>query len=309
VVIEKVFSHHRKGNGRKSMQQEEIIKMKTAQYLEEDEIDLRDCVNMLIKRKKFIISFFLLAVITSAIVNSLIPKVYEISSTIQLGSINDLLIKKEEAKEIILNKNSLLSIIKELNLDIDSESLKKSIKIEDITNTNLLKISISYSNIDDGIKIISLIPSNLIELGQSIYLQKRDIINERLSELEIEIKNLQENMFSAQNLVIGVSKSGSFAKMDASFRKILLQNAISSYENSITRLRNQSNELQLLLVNAKDFGVFDAPIKPKYPIGPNKIHNIFIVGTISLFLSGLLVFFMEYLRKRDVGENKQCKRL
>jgi len=276
--------------------------MDEPKYLAEDEIDLRDYINVLIKRKILILSIFFIAVVTAAIVSLFIPKIYEISSTIQLGSINDILIKREDAKEIILNKNSLLSIIKELNLDIDTEKLQKGIKITDITNTNLIKISMKSSNIDTDIKVINRIPSNLISQGQSILQQRTNLINERLTELESEIKNVLENIIKTQNLITGISTSTDVSQSDQSLRIILLQNTLPNYQSNLTSLRNQKNDIKILITNSRDFKVFDAPIKPKYPIGPNKKQNVLIAGIISLFFSIFLAFFMEFFHKYKEGK-------
>ncbi len=278
--------------------------MEPTQYLAEDEIDLRDYIDVLIKRKILVLSIFFIAVVTAAITSLLAPKVYEISSTIQLGSINDLLIKREDAKEIILNKNSLLSIIKELNLDIDAESLQKSIKIADIINTNLLKITLKFSNIDLGIKIVNLLPSPLILQGQSISQQRTALISERLMELESEIKNVQENIVKTQNLITGISTSNDVSQMDQSLKIILLQNTLPNYQSNLTALRNQKNDVKVLLANSREFKVFDAPIKPKYPIGPNKKQNVFIAGIISFFFGVFLAFFMEFWQKGKEGKAK-----
>ncbi len=271
--------------------------MDKSKYLAEDEIDLRDYLNILIKRKILVLSIFLLSLVYTVVTTLLAPKVYEVSSTIQLGSINDILIKREEAKEMILNKNSLLSIIKELNLDIESESLKKSIKIEDITNTNLLRISMKSSNVDTGIKIISLIPSNFIAQGQSVFQQRINLINERLTELESEIKNVQDNIVRTQQLIIGISNASDISQVDQSLKIILLQNTIPNYETNLTALRNQRNELKVLLSIAREFKVFDAAIKPKYPLAQNIKQNVPVSGIVGFFFGVVLAFFVEFLQK------------
>lgn len=50
----------------------------------EDEIDLRDYIQVIVKRKKLIIGIFLIAVITAAMVSLLLPKVYEASASIMV---------------------------------------------------------------------------------------------------------------------------------------------------------------------------------------------------------------------------------
>ena len=279
--------------------------MDNQQYLAEDEIDLRDYVNVLIKRKKLILAVVLVSVFTAAIASLLMPKVYEITSTIQLGSVNEPLIKKEDAKAIILNKNSLLSLIKELNLNIEVGRIEKSIKIEDVDGTNLLRIAVKYPDIDVAFKINNAISANIISQGQSVYRGKISILDERLAELDIEIKNIQKDIDGIRNLISGLPNSSNVSQADATLRIILLKNTLLDYERNLTLLRNQKNELKFALFNAKDFKVFDPPIKSKDPIAPNKKQIILISGIISIFFGMFLGFFMEFWQKGKEGEAKQ----
>ncbi|MBU0694262.1 MAG: hypothetical protein KKC11_06285 [Candidatus Omnitrophica bacterium] len=271
--------------------------MENQQYLQEDEINLRDYINVIIKRKKLILAIFFMAVVFSTVVSFRMPKVYEITSTIELGNLDGILISKEEAKDIILNKNSLLSLIKRLNLDIEGDSLEKSIKTEKMDSPNLFKIAIKSSDVNTGFKIINAISANIITQGQSIYKERLLLKNERLEELNVEIKNAEDNIIRARNLISGISDSNNISQADISLRTILLQNTLPNYESNLIALRNQRNELKLSLVNAKDFKVFDAPIKPKNPIAPNKKRIVAIAGIISLMLGVFLAFFMEFWQK------------
>lgn len=271
--------------------------MENQQYLQEDEIDIREYVNVIMKRKKLILSIFFTAVVITAIMSLLMPKIYEITSTIQLGSVNELLIKKEEVKEIILNQNSLLAIINQLGLKTEVERFRKEIKIDNINDTDLLSISITYPGIDTALKINDAIVNPLIAQGQSIYQERLALANERLKELEAEIKNAEVDIIRTQTLISGLPNSGNISQADVSLRIILLQNTLPNYESNLTALRNQKNELKLLINNAKDFKIFDAPIRPLKPIAPKKAENVFIAGIISLVFGIFLAFFMEFYRK------------
>jgi uncharacterized protein involved in exopolysaccharide biosynthesis len=271
--------------------------MESQQYIQEDEIDIREYINVIIKRKKLIMSIFLAAVVISAIVSLMMPKVYEITTTVQLGSVNGPLIKNEEAKLIMLNQNLLLFVINDLNLKITPDALQKEIKISDIKDTDLLKIKITYSSIDTALKINDAIVNPLIAQGQNVYKERINIINERLKELLGAIKNAEEDIVRTQNLIMGIPSSKDITQAEVSLRMIILQNTLPKYENNLTELRNQRNDLQILLLSSKDFKVFDAPIKPKHPIGPKKKQNVFIAGMFSLIFGIFLVFVLEFWQK------------
>lgn len=285
------------------MQDKEEL-MEAQQDIQTDEIDLRDYINVVIKWKMLILSIFLVAVIVSAVASSLKPKVYLITSTIQLGSFNDPLIKGEEVKELIFKYDLLSSIIKEFNLNIDAESLRGAIKITDIGSTNLTRISIMYPDVDAGVKIVNAILLNIVSQGQSIYQERQALVNERLKELDMEIKNIEGDIMRIQASISQSSNSSISSQADISLKIILLQNTLPTFESNLTALKNQRNALKLSLANAKDFKIFDQPVKLKNPIGPNKRQNVLIAGAISLLFGVFLAFFMEFLQKRKEGEAK-----
>jgi uncharacterized protein involved in exopolysaccharide biosynthesis len=273
--------------------------MENQQDIQEDEINVREYLNVIIKMKKLVLSIFLPAVVITIIVNLLMPKIYEITSTIQLGSVDELLIKNDDAKAMILNQNFLLSMINDFNLKITVEDLLKDIKINDIGGTNLLKLKITYHNIDTAFKINDAIVKPLVVQGQNMYQERLVIFNERLKELSAEIENAGLDITKTQSLISGLPNSSDISQSDVSLRRILLQNALLNYESNLISLRDKRNELKLLLANAKEFKLFDAPIKPKNPIGPKKLQNIFIVGMLSLIFSVFLAFILEFWQKSN----------
>lgn len=275
----------------------EVNMDQNSQNYEEMEIDIRDYINVVVKRKKLIISIFLVAVVTSAIVSLLMPKVYEITSTVQLGSVKELLIKSKEAKEIILNQNSLLSVISQLDLKIEVERLKRSIRIEDVKNTDLLKIKIIYPGIDTVLKINDAIINLLIAQGQIIYQESLAVNNERLKELDMGIKSVEGDISWTKTLISKLPNASNMSQSYVSLKIILLQNVLPNYEKNLTALRSQKNELKSLLANAKNFKIVDAPIRPKNPVGPKKKENVLIAGMLSLMFGIFLAFFLEFWQK------------
>ncbi|PIQ86094.1 MAG: hypothetical protein COV73_05075, partial [Candidatus Omnitrophica bacterium CG11_big_fil_rev_8_21_14_0_20_43_6] len=257
--------------------------MENQQYVREDEIDIREYLGVIIKRKKLILAIFLVSVIAVVIVSLRMPKRYEISTTVQLGSFNEIsqpeesegfLIRKEEAKEIILNRNLLQSAINELNLKVGVEELQKAIKVDHLSGTNLLHIKIIYPSIDTALKINDAIINPFIALGHNRYQERMVIVKERLEELENEIKHIERDIDKTQTIISGLPNATNIAQTDVSLRIILLQNTLPDYESELNRLKNQRNNLKLLVSNSNDFTVFDAPIRPKNPVGLNKKQNV-----------------------------------
>ena len=203
----------------------------------------------------------------------------------------------------MLNQNLLLSVINKLSLDkMRVESLQKAIKISDLAGTNLLRIKITYPGIDTAFKINDIIVNPLITQGQVVYQERLAIIIERLKELDAEIKNVEGDISRTQALMSGLSQASNISQSDVSLRLILLQNTLPNYASNLTALRNQRNGLKFSLANVKDFKIFDAPIKPEYPVGPKKKQNVLIAGIISLMFGIFLAFVLEFWQKGKKGE-------
>ncbi|MDD5129511.1 MAG: Wzz/FepE/Etk N-terminal domain-containing protein [Candidatus Omnitrophica bacterium] len=266
-------------------------------HVQEDGVDLKKYISILVKRKKLILGIFLITIAISAVASFFIPKVYEITSTIQLGNINGPLISKEESKEIILNQNAISDLINKLNLKLGVEGLKRSINISSINGTNLLTVKIIYSDLAEAFKIHDVLLDPLIAQGKKIYQERIFLVNERLKELDAEISNSEQDISRTQALIAGLPNASNISQSDVSLRIILLQNTLPNYENNLTSLRDQRNNLKYLLSNARDFMVFDKPIKPENAMGPDKKQKIITAGVLSLVFGILLAFFLEYWQK------------
>jgi len=268
----------------------------------EDEIDLRDYIKVILKRKKVILTIFFASVIATAIVSFLAPKVYEVTTVIQLGNIDKLLISKDELSAAILSQNSLSSIIKQLNLsDMFVERLKKYIRTEDIKDTNLLKVTIEYPGLATAFKINDALINPLIAQWQDIYQQRLTLIKARLEELITQIGNVEKEVDMTRSLIVNLPKIPGISPAEESLRMIILVNSLPSYETYLTSLKDRRNNLQLLLLSdaAREFKIVEKPITPKHPIKPKKKLNIAISGVVSLMFGIFLAFFMEYWEKSN----------
>ena len=268
--------------------------MDNQQPIAEDEIDLREYIQVILKRKKLILAIFLASVFTAAVISLLLPKTYEISSTIQLGRINELLINNEEAKTLMLNQNLLQSIINDLNLDYSPQELEKNIKISEIKDTNLFRVKITGNDIDAAIKINNLLTSALIVRGQALYQKNIDIINERLNSLSSEIKSAVDDIGRTQALIAEAPIAKNISQSDVSLRVILLQNSLPNYESNLNDLRNQENAIKAILVNSREFKLFDSPIRPDSPLSRKIVLKTVIAGIFSLMIGIFLVFFINF---------------
>ena len=190
--------------------------------IQEEEIDLREYINVLLKRKGIIILIFLIAVITAALLSFFILKpVYEASTILMISKPKyqvelEPKIQTQFTPEVSLaTYESLIKdieiegkVIKKLNLDqppyeLTPNSLQKMITIESLKNTNLIKLNLQaggpklakdIANVWAGLFVEKNKDLNLHESkeAQGFIEEQLKISDQNLSKIEEEIREFNE---------------------------------------------------------------------------------------------------------------------
>ncbi len=190
--------------------------------IQEEEIDLREYINVLLKRKGVIILIFLIAVITAALVSFFYLKpVYEASTILMISKPKyqvelEPKIQTQFTPEVSLaTYESLIKdreieeeVIKKLNLDqppyeFTPDSLQKMITIESLKNTNLIKMNLQASEPKLAKDIANVWAALFVEKNKDLNLQESKeaqgfieeqlkISDQNLSKIEEEIREFNE---------------------------------------------------------------------------------------------------------------------
>jgi len=194
----------------------EVLKM------EEEEIDLREYINVLLKRKGIIILIFLIAVITAALVSFFYLKpVYEASTILMISKPKyqvelEPKIQTQFTPEVSLaTYESLIKdreieeeVIKKLNLDqppyeLSSDNLQEMITIEALKDTNLIKLNLQAGEPKLAKDIANIWAALFVEKNKDLNLQESKeaqrfieeqlkISDQNLSKIEEEIREFNE---------------------------------------------------------------------------------------------------------------------
>ncbi|MDP2940990.1 MAG: Wzz/FepE/Etk N-terminal domain-containing protein [Candidatus Omnitrophota bacterium] len=149
-----------------------------------DEIDLGEFLLLLIRKKKVIAAVSGFFLVSALLINFFMPKLYETSATIRIGSINGLLISKAQAIQELQNLKLLNTVIKTLNLDPNLYDLKKILKAEDVTDTNLVRPIVRFDNPKSAKEICNAISENFVLAHNEIYEKEFKLMAKRVGRLE-----------------------------------------------------------------------------------------------------------------------------
>ena len=178
--------------------------------MEEEEIDLREYINVLLKRKGIIILIFLIAVITAALVSFFYLKpVYEANAIIAVSKpkiINSLIdeISIEDYKNLIKDVEIEEELMQKLNLEkppteVTPYDLERMITIEIPKDTNLIKINLQAANPKLTKDIINIWATLFVEKNKKLYF---DEVKKAKIGVEDKLKHAEQDFFEIEEKMI-----------------------------------------------------------------------------------------------------------
>jgi len=245
--------------------------------IKEEEIDLREYINVLLKRKGVIILIFLIAVITAALVSYFYLKpVYEASTILMISKPKyqvelEPKIQTQFTPEVSLaTYESLIKdreieeeVIKRLNLDqppyeLSPDSLQGMITIESLKNTNLIKMNLQAGEPKLAKDIANVWAALFVEKNKDLNLQESKeaqrfieeqlkISDQNLSKIEEEIREFNETnkIEILDNEIKGKAAKALNYDLRLADIKLSLQKETARKEQVIIALNEQDKVLKL----------------------------------------------------------------
>lgn len=186
--------------------------------IQEEEIDLREYINVLLKRKGIIILIFLIAVITAAIVSYFVLQpVYEANVIIAVSKpkIKNSLVDEislEEYKNLIKDIEIEEELIQKLNLnepplELTPYDLEQMLTIELPKGTNLIKINLQASNSKLTKNVINAWATLFVEKNKRLYF---DEVKKAKIGVEDKLKFAEQDFFEIEEKVVKFNETISF---------------------------------------------------------------------------------------------------
>ncbi|AGB42264.1 capsular polysaccharide biosynthesis protein [Halobacteroides halobius DSM 5150] len=264
------------------------------------EIDLREYLKVLSKRKNVIIGIFLVAVLLSGFISYFVlDPVYQSQATIKLGNYSGEYSNPQVAASFLTSLGYLKQVNQELNLDYTTSQLTKlkeeTLKVKRLENTKDL-ITITYNS--KSAKNTKLVIDKLIEQYKNNSLvefnQNRKLKEERLAAIKDEIKNLKARINQTRSVLNNLTET-KLSTVD----QVVLNNDLIGKLQAMNQMKssliNQKYSLINKLNDMQAMQVINEPVKPKIPIKPNKKLNIAIAAVLGLMIGVFAAFLLEFL--------------
>jgi capsular polysaccharide biosynthesis protein len=307
------------------------------QYIQEDEIDLRELFHTIMKRKKFIIIFTSIVTILALIWAFTRTPIYEAKAIVKIGEY-----KIANNNIVLENGSSLVTELKVLFIDIFKNDKNKITIVQDIKILKGQKqfISITTQSTDNKKatneinKIVKYIQDKHQNILSDIKEQREQTINNIKQQINIitsrELPQLNKkistytkdmNIYtkSLERLLKSLNKlkdkSPTLTVLELNEQRHLteikfqLRQDITEAEDKKFTLQNTTLEglkrkienIQTLLkpYNYKNTQIVGNIITNDYPIKPKKKLIVIVAFVTGLILSIFLVFFLEFIKNKE----------
>ena len=269
--------------------------------MQEEKIDLRDYINVLLKRKRIIILIFLIAIIAAAMASyfTISPSpIYKSSTTFSVAQIDGrAVINITESLEIMKSSVFLNEVINRMNLEINAGQLKSQIEVKNLKGTNFIEISVVDNSPEKAKNLAENITEVFIRQNQGKYREKVKLVEDRLKTLEEQISELEKNIEMIKKALKGIAASKELSEGERQFQTSLLLSSSITERELYNTLTNQANSLKVSLKSYEDFKIINNVQILVSPIKPNIKLNIIIAGILGLFIGVFVAFFMEFWQK------------
>ncbi len=271
--------------------------------IQEEEIDLRGYINVLLKRKGIIILIFLIAVITAALVSYFVaispsPPIYQSSIVFSVAQIDDrAVVNITEALEIVRSSVLLDRVIERMGLEISAVQLKSQIEVKNLKGTNFIEISVVDDSPEKAINIVENIVEVFVSQNQGKYQEKTKLIEDRLKTIEEQIVEFEKNIQEIEKTKKKITETEELSEGERQFQTSLLLSSSVTERELYNDLSDQANSLKTSLKDCEDFKIINNTQMPILPIKPNFKLNILIAGVLGLFVGIFVAFFLEFWQK------------
>lgn len=302
-------------------------------HTDEDEIDLRDYINVLLKRKWQVVIIFGLAVAIACIVSFIMPPKFQASNLIKIGSIKGKQLQSLNDIKSVFNKETVLQQIR--------TKLQESSELTEKTTTNAIAEMFDIEKCsDDGkpefieIKGRGQTPKKAVEVVNAVtdilLTYHKNIFAEAEKTFDTEMKMIIENKEKTKKDITKITNDISRINADILKYETEINKRANAYTegqgriaecyiNLLAEVKNQKENKEAQLLNLEqNLIALDQSIQakkyekayetkttevevpatpPETRIAPKRKQNVMIAGILGIFIGVLYAFGAEYFSK------------
>ncbi len=264
----------------------------------DEEIDLRDYINVLIKWKWLIIWITILSMFISGIASYFIIKpTYRGEANLLLPKVGDSLVLSAKETEALIQSNDFKNFIGQ-KINLPFESVSSGLTVSSKDSPNFVKINFENNSKDKIEDFFKELPQTLNEDTEDLYNKKIYALKSKLSLLEKQAEEAKKQELSIEETLKQIGKS-SGNKSEHFLEYSFMLNTYNSIVRTKMSLENEITSINTQISGSHKFKYIGSPFILNNPVKPKKLFNIAVSGVAAFFFAVLLAFFLEYWTNSD----------
>ena len=274
----------------------------------EEEVDLRDYINVMLKWKWLIIWVTVISMFVAGVYSYFItPDIYKGSSILELPYISSTSVSSgfssnsNEIANFIKSEAFLEAISKDCKIPVSQ--VQSSLSVSSIRNTQTLSITFENPSKDNIRKVFTDL---MIKLQSSqfgiLYNKEKEFLTNYKNSLQSQIQENEKILYSAKKVIELINQ-----KMPNDVDSFLLYSKdLSEYSKLNDKqdvLTDKLIAIESVLNSAHGFNYISGVYIGNKPVKPKKLFNIAVAGTAGFFFAILLAFFLEYMQGSEDKKN------
>lgn len=300
-----------------------------AEGLEADEIDLREYVAVLWRRRWLILAVVVAALAAAAAASFAMPRVYKVETVLALAQVQGGFYGNQQvgtgeagkqpaglqagsygnqavAKEVLLSEDFLRQAAGRAGLPQDRaylDLLARALKVDPVQGSNLIRIALETSDPGAAKALLESMAALYAQKSEEELAAQKNLLRRQLAAVEKWQADLDQGIDQARQLLAGSAGAGG---IEARFERAMALTAMQGQEQLRLALIDRYLSLQRELASIKGVQVIQPPEVPVRPVRPRPALNLAVAGVLGLMAAVLLAFVLEYFA-RPVQEPERKK--
>lgn len=267
---------------------------------EEKELELRDYLEVILKRKWLIILGAGLVLLVTFLVSLASPKKYEARAVFQNAYFEtesagtpaeNYLMTAPEVLALIKNPVLLEPLFRKLKME--PAEIVQNLEIENLKDSTLFQARLKGTDAAQIKETLAGFLELLSDYGQFVFDKKTNYFKRSIKKLgtEIETTGLLVKKLETQ-LISSNDKSA-----DSLVKTIVLKDLYQAQKCHLEELKIQKEQLEMQINSFKNFQIISGPSVSTPAAAKKIIKNLLLAGILGILFFTYLAFFLEYWEK------------
>lgn len=259
----------------------------------DDELDLRQLVAALWRRRAIVGAVTVLAVAAAVAANLLLPNVYESVAIVQLSEHSAAAYASPASAANVITSLDFLEIVAAqsgLGLSVRELERRRLVRAEPVRDTRMVRIRARANTPERARRLANTVVRALVASASERVVERRRNLERRLRTVNAQLAEVRRLLALSREVLARLQRGAGMAEEDRGFVRTFTLNSLGVAEALYSGLSESQRALTAELLAIERPMVVQNPSRPLQPVSPRKALNVTLAVVFGLMLGVMLAF-------------------